>query len=72
MKDGECSKDGHCCCVCHKVVGILVALVGLTILLGTFDVLSARIVSIVWPILVILIGLKKSFGAGKCKCCSRS
>ncbi|HEX3095728.1 MAG TPA: DUF5668 domain-containing protein, partial [Patescibacteria group bacterium] len=56
-------------CPHHKMFPIFVVLFGLTFLLGTLEVLSARTVSIVWPIIVILIGLQKLMGHN-CKCCS--
>ena len=59
-----------CGCFCHKMHGILVALIGLVFLLGAFDVLSPKTVNIAWPILLILIGLKCGLCQGKCKCCS--
>ena len=58
-----------CCCFCHKVPGILVALIGVVFLLGALEVLSTKTVHITWPILLILLGLKCSCGKGKCKCC---
>jgi len=61
--------ESKCCCFCHKVPGALIALIGLTFLLGALNVLSPRVVEITWPILLILLGLKKMCG-GMCKCCS--
>jgi hypothetical protein len=57
----------HCSCPHHKMVPILIVLLGLTFLLGTMDVFSALVVGYIWPILLILIGLQKIFG-GMCKC----
>lgn len=62
--------DGKCCCPCHRMLGILVILFGLTFLLGALGVLSARIVSLAWPSLIILGGLKITC-KGMCKCCSQ-
>ncbi len=68
MKDAK-----TCCkCPCHKMNGILIALIGLVFLLGHLDVIAQRIVDIAWPVLVILLGLKNSMGKGKCKCCANS
>ena len=61
--------ESKCGCPCHKVPGVLIALIGFTFLLGALNVLSARAVEITWPILLILLGLKKMF-RGMCKCCS--
>ena len=60
--------ESKCGCPCHCMTGILIALIGLTFLLGAFNVLSARVVEITWPILLILIGVQKVCGR-KCKCC---
>jgi hypothetical protein len=63
------ASEGKCSCPCHKVPGLLIASIGLVFLLGAFNVLSSRVVQITWPILLILLGLKKMCG-GMCKCCS--
>lgn len=60
-------KNMACGCPCHKSVGVLVILIGLDILLGNLGVLEAKVVGIVWPILLMIIGLKKSI---RCKCCA--
>jgi hypothetical protein len=49
--------------------GVLVALVGLTFLLGSLGALSAKVVGLVWPTLVILIGVMMTCGKS-CKCCA--
>ncbi|MBT5855777.1 hypothetical protein HOH87_03985 [bacterium] len=59
---------GICKCLCHKSVGIGITLIGLTLLLGRFGVLSTDTVSIVWPAILTIIGLKKVC-KGFCKCC---
>ena len=63
------ASEGKCSCPCHKMPGVFIALIGLTFLLGALNVLSSRAVEITWPILLILLGLKKMF-SGMCKCCS--
>ena len=63
-------EGGKCGCPCHKMIGVLVVAFGLVFLLGALNVLSDRAVSIAWPIIVILAGLKKLFG-GSCSCCSK-
>ena len=65
MMDG---KGKTCGCGHHKVVPIVVTLIGLAFLLQTFDVLSANTVSIAWPILLIIGGLTK-LGGDSCNCC---
>jgi hypothetical protein len=52
--------------------GGFIALIGLTFLLGALDVLGPKIVNIVWPSLVILLGLQSSVGKGRCKCCDKA
>jgi hypothetical protein len=58
-----------CGCVCHKSTGLLIILIGATFLAGAFNVISERLVSIVWPILLIIAGAMKLCGpiAGCCK-----
>jgi len=51
------------------MVGLFIALIGLTFLLGAFNVLSEKVVGVVWPILVVLIGMQ-TIMRNKCKCCS--
>ncbi|HAZ14131.1 MAG: hypothetical protein A2X86_02805 [Bdellovibrionales bacterium GWA2_49_15] len=57
-----------CCCPCHKMNGILVTLLGLAFLLGNLEVISAKVLGISWPVLVILLGLK-NICSDMCKCC---
>ena len=52
----------------HKMVPIFITLIGLVFLLNALGVVSNGATAIVWPVVVILIGLQKLFG-GKCKCC---
>lgn len=63
------SMQGKMCnCPHHKIVPGLITLIGLAFLLQYFGVLSASTVDVIWPILLILIGLKK-MSSGVCKCC---
>jgi hypothetical protein len=66
----ENPQDKKCGCPCHKAVGVLILLIGLTFLLGTLNVIGEHTVALVWPVLLILIGLKKTLG-GMCKCCAK-
>lgn len=50
------------------MIPLFIVVFGIVFLLGSLDVLSSRLVSIVWPILVIVAGLGKMM-KGKCKCC---
>ncbi len=63
MKHGMTCKCPH-----HACMSVLVLVFGLLFLLGALDVFTDRVVSIVWPILVIVAGFMK-LGEGKCKCC---
>ena len=59
-----------CKCVHHKVTPILIILIGLTFLLGALNILSMWAVSIIWPVLLIIAGVKKlAMKSGMCKCC---
>lgn len=64
-------QNGMCKCPHHKVFPILIVLFGLTFLLGALGVLTEGAVSIIWPLIVIIAGLKK-LGKGMCKCCAHS
>ncbi|MDZ4260079.1 MAG: DUF5668 domain-containing protein [Candidatus Sungbacteria bacterium] len=57
-----------CQCLHHKTIPIIIIVFGVLFLLGALEVVSARIVSIAWPLLVIVGGCQKMMG-GKCKCC---
>ena len=65
------ASEKKCSCPCHKIVGLFVALIGLTFLLGAFNVFSARVVEVTWPILLVLIGVKLA-ATGNCKCCDKA
>lgn len=60
-----------CSCVCHSAKGVLVILFGLTFLLGALGIISHSLVDVIWPVLVILGGIK-IVGRKFCKCCSSS
>ena len=55
-----------CKCVHHKVMPWCIILIGLSFLLLQLNVLTAYAVGIIWPILLIIIGVKKLM---KCGCC---
>jgi hypothetical protein len=59
-----------CSCSHHKVMPILVVLLGLSFLLTALHVYSAGVNSIIWPIILILAGLQKMFSR-KCSCCKK-
>jgi hypothetical protein len=59
-----------CKCPHHKMVPLMIALIGLSFLLGELGVLSIHAVNIIWPILVI-IGAFTKMGGNNCKCCTK-
>lgn len=68
METSETPK-GKCGCACHKMLGLFIALIGLTFLLRALGAVSDRTVSILWPFLVMLAGIQIVF-RNKCKCCT--
>jgi hypothetical protein len=73
----ETSEEKKCCennqrsCLCCKMPGVFIALIGVAVLLGALDVLSIKTAGVTVGVLLILLGLKKIF-AGMCKCCDKS
>ena len=63
------AKDGACCCPCHKMTGILIAAFGLTFLLKNLGVYADSVNNMVWPCILIVLGLSKTCST-MCKCCS--
>ena len=68
--DGEhiVGKGPVCKCPHHRVMPLLIILIGFDFLAGAVGVLTASFVSVTWPVLVILIGIVKFV---RCNCCSR-
>jgi len=58
---------GACRCGHHKVVPVLVIVIGLIFLAGFYGILSPGAVAVGWPIVLIAIGAVK-LGSGSCKC----
>ena len=65
-KNCRCS----CRCLCHRMIGVFAVLFGLAFLLGALDVVSQHVVSVAWPIVVILAGGTYML-SGMCKCCDQ-
>jgi len=63
-----CDTEKRCSCFHHSMFGVWMMLIGLLFLLGHFEVIGANIVSMSWPIVLMLAGLQKAF-QHKCKCC---
>ena len=59
-----------CKCPHHKVVPLFIFVIGLIFFLHAFSLVSQRFTDIVWPLVLMLIGLQKMF-SHKCNCCSR-
>ncbi|MGA2417708.1 MAG: DUF5668 domain-containing protein [Candidatus Staskawiczbacteria bacterium] len=55
----------ECKCAHHKIMPCCIILIGLAVLLMNLNI-YAYAMSIIWPILLIVIGVKKLM---KCKCC---
>ena len=65
MHDNMC---GSCKCPHHKVVPLLVTLIGLSLLGKAMGWVGASTADVAWPLFLTLIGLMK-LGEGKmCKC----
>ena len=59
-----------CGCPCHKSAGLAIVVLGVLFLLQNLGVLPAHIIGMVWPVLIILAGLKITL-KGMCKCCEK-
>ncbi len=57
-----------CKCPHHKMMPILLIVAGLVFLAGNMGWLSAYWVGIIWPLLLIIAGIKKLV-MRMCKCC---
>ena len=59
-----------CKCHHHKAMPVLVIVFGLLFVAGNMTWVSWEFVNMVWPILVVIAGIKKLvMGMGMCKCC---
>ena len=61
---------GMCSCPHHKIVPLSITLIGLSFLLGDLSILTWGAVGLIWPILLIVIGVVK-MSKGMCKCCKK-
>ncbi len=62
--------SGVCSCHHHKIVPLMIVLIGLAFLLRALDIVDGDVIAIVWPILLIIAGLGKLSGR-KCACCGK-
>ncbi|MEK7664490.1 MAG: hypothetical protein AAB340_03605 [Patescibacteria group bacterium] len=61
----------NCNCIHHKVIPFLVVVFGVTFLMGFWEMINWDVVNIVWPVIIIVIGLMKLVERMEiCKCCS--
>ena len=64
----QMNQGKNCGCAHHKVVPLVITIIGLAFLLQALNIMTASAVSIVWPILLIVAGLTKIKG-GQCRRC---
>jgi Domain of unknown function (DUF5668) len=57
-----------CPCTHHQIIPLLIIVLGLLFLLANLQLVNYEIVTVLWPILLIVIGMVK-IGDHKCKCC---
>ena len=69
MESTETKPGGKCGCPCHKMLGVFIALAGVTWLLGALEVLTGKAVGITASILLIVAGLHTMMRS-RCKCCN--
>jgi hypothetical protein len=69
-KTCSCGAGGKCGCGHHKVIPILIIILGLAFLLAQVNVLTWAFVGVTWPILIIIAGCVKLMGSS-CKCCGK-
>jgi hypothetical protein len=67
----EAGQQKKCGCPCHKMGGVVVVLIGVIFLLGNLDIISSKIIGIIWPIFIILAGIK-IMAKRMCKCCDKT
>jgi len=61
-------KGKTCNCTHHKVIPVLVILIGVDFLLGAIHIFTWGFVDVTWPILLIIGGAGK-LSMGRCTCC---
>ena len=58
-----------CKCPHHKMVPMMIFVVGLLFFLNTVNVITTGALNTLWPIAVMIAGLTKMMGSS-CKCCT--
>ena len=66
--EGMTNQGMTCSCTHHYTVPTLVVLFGLIFLLKALNVVTAELIDLAWPVLVIAAGLLK-MKSRMCKCC---
>lgn len=69
QSEGSGGGVGMCGCPHHKMVPLIIFVVGLLFFLNAVDVVTTNALNILWPIAVMIGGLTKMMGH-KCKCCT--
>ncbi len=69
METTETKPEGKCGCVCHKMFGVFVVVVGVLGLLWTYGVLDRKVTGIACSVIAILAGLQAMMRS-RCKCCN--
>ena len=64
----ECCGQKRCNCPHHKAIPVCIMLIAITFLLGAWGILSEGAVSVIWPVLLLVIGGTKLM-KNKCTCC---
>lgn len=67
---GDNMSCNACACMHHKMVPLLIALIGINFILVNMGIYDEMMSSYIWPVLLTLIGVMKLTG-GSCKCCSK-
>jgi hypothetical protein len=68
--DQNTNAPKKCSCGHHKVMPVLVIIVGIAFLLSYLNILAWSATNIIWPIAIIIFGCMK-LAKGKCTCCQK-
>lgn len=69
-KDMGMDSGKTCNCPHHKVIPVLVILLGVAFLAANLNLITWSVVGWIWPVLVVIAGGTMLF-RGSCKCCSK-
>jgi len=65
---GGMMDKGMCKCPHHKIVPLMVFIIGLLFFLNVLNILTTSALNMLWPIALMIAGLMKMMSR-KCKCC---